>query len=78
MFEVLRFAALASKVRTPDYPRWVNSRQVLAMATQGGARALGSDDALGRAAPGYLADLVLVNLNSTYLAPPNDLTDQLV
>jgi len=78
MFEALRIAALVAKVRTPEYPTWVSSRQVLAMATQGGARALGFGDALGQVAPGFLADLVLVNLGSTYFTPLNDLTNQLV
>ncbi len=78
MFAALRFAALASKVRTPEYPTWVGSRQALAMATRGGARALGFGDALGAVAPGTLADLVLVDLGSTHLTPLNDLPNQLV
>ncbi len=78
MFEVIRIAGLASRVRTPDESRWIPSRRLLTMASQGGARALGFGDALGAVAPGYLADLVLVNLGSTYFAPLNDLTNQLV
>ena len=78
MFEALRFAALVSKVRTPDYPRWVTADQALTMATTGGARALGFGDRLGRIAPGYLADLVLITLDSIYLRPLNDIMHQLV
>ena len=78
MFAAVRFAALASKVRTPDYPTWVSSQQALTMATRGGARALGFGDALGAVAPGFLADLVLVDLGSTHLTPLNDLPNQLV
>ena len=78
MFEALRFAALLSKVRSPDYPDWLTAAQVLRMATTGGAQALGLSDRLGRVAPGYLADLVLVRLDSMYLRPLNDVTHQLV
>ena len=78
MFESLRFAALLSKVRSPDYPGWLTAPQALTMATSGGARALGLGDRLGRVAPGYLADLVLVNVDSIYLRPLNDATRQLV
>ena len=78
MFEALRFAALLSKVRSPDYPGWLTADQTLTMATTGGARALGLGDRLGQVAPGYLADLVLVNLDSIYLRPLNHVARQLV
>jgi len=78
MFESLRFAALVSKVRSPDYPGWLTADQTLAMATTGGARAIGLGDRLGQVAPGYLADLVLVSLDSIYLSPLNHPVRQLV
>jgi 5-methylthioadenosine/S-adenosylhomocysteine deaminase len=78
MFEALRFAALLSKVRSPDYPTWLTAGDVLKMATTEGARALGFGDRLGRVMPGCLADLVLVRLDSVYLRPLNHLTHQLV
>jgi guanine deaminase len=78
MFESLRFAALLSKVRSPDYPSWLTAGQVFEMATTGSARALGFGDRLGRVAPGYLADLVLLSLDSIYLRPLNDVMNQLV
>ena len=78
MFEALRFAALLSKVRSPDYPGWLTAEQTLRMATTGGAHALGLGDRLGQVAPGYLADLVLVNLDSIYLRPLNHAARQLV
>jgi 5-methylthioadenosine/S-adenosylhomocysteine deaminase len=78
MFESLRFAALLSKVRSPDYPAWLTAADVFDMATTGSARALGLGDRLGRVAPGYLADLVLVSLDSIYLRPLNDVMHQIV
>jgi guanine deaminase len=78
MFESLRFAALLSKVRSPDYPDWLSAGQVFGMATEGSARALGFGDRLGRVAPGFLADLALVSLDSIYLSPLNEVTHQLV
>ena len=78
MFESLRFAALVSKVRSPDYPSWLTADQALAMGTTGGARAIGLGDRLGRVAPDHLADLVLVSLDSIYLSPLNHAARQLV
>ena len=54
-------------------PAW----QVLRMATVGGARALGFDR-LGCLAPGYLADIVVLDLRAPHLRPRHDLTSLVV
>jgi 5-methylthioadenosine/S-adenosylhomocysteine deaminase len=54
---------------------------VLAMATTGGARLMGKDKLLGRLAPGFLADLLLIGLKritSPWVAPEADPKDLIV
>jgi guanine deaminase len=51
---------------------------VFAAATEGSAKALGFGDKLGRIAPGYKADIVLVDLTSVNWLPLNNAVNQLV
>ncbi|MBI3968769.1 MAG: amidohydrolase [Chloroflexi bacterium] len=78
VFEALRFAALVSRARDVDIQRWVTAAEALAMATGGGARALGLGEDLGDVVPGQKADLVLLDAGSIYLTPLNDVIGQLV
>ena len=48
------------------------------MATEGGARAAGFEGQLGHLAPGYLADVVFLDLDSFGFVPLHDPTHQLV
>ena len=76
LFEEMRLAANLQKVSRYDatvLPAW----QVLRMATVGGARALGFDR-LGCLAPGYLADVVVLDLRAPHLRPRHDLTSLVV
>lgn len=79
MFESMRFAALAGTVRFPyEQARWLDGPTVWAMATTGGARALGLGDEIGAIAPGRKADLVLLRADSTFLSPLNHAVNALV
>lgn len=78
MFEAVRMASLVSRIRTPDYRRWIRTEEALAMATVGSARRLGFEGRLGRIAPGYLADILFLDLGSLSLVPLNDPVNQLV
>lgn len=60
LFEAMRLAMMLPRVSGLAYADWPNARDVLDMATRHGAAVLGRRDALGRIAPGQLADLVLV------------------
>jgi len=78
MFEAMRFASFVSRVRSQNYERWLQAEQVLRMATEGSAKALGFGADVGRLAPGYKADIVFLDLNHVNYLPLNDPTHQLV
>jgi guanine deaminase len=78
MFEAMRFASFVSRVRSQDYERWLQAEQVLRMATEGSAKALGFGTDVGCLAPGYKADIVFLDLNHVNYLPLNDATHQLV
>jgi guanine deaminase len=78
VYEGLRMAALVSKGRTPDVERWVTTEQAALAVTEGGARALGFEGRLGQLKPGYLADIVFLDLTHPNWMPLNDPTNQLV
>jgi len=59
MLEAVKAAALLQKVHTLD-PASLTAREVLGMATLGGAEALGMADAIGSLEPGKRADVVLL------------------
>jgi len=77
MYEAMRIASLASKVRGPDWERWITTKEVLEAATTGSARALGFEK-LGRLAPGYKADIVFLDLGNVNWIPLNDAVNALV
>jgi guanine deaminase len=78
MFEAMRLASFASKVRGPDHRTWLTTDEVLAMATEGSARVLGFAGKLGRLAPGYFADIVFLDRRHVNWMPLNDVVNQLV
>ncbi|MCZ6872994.1 MAG: amidohydrolase [bacterium] len=78
VFEAMRLASFVSRLRHHDYHTWLRTDQALHMATAGGARALGFEDLIGRLAPGYKADIVLLDLNHVNFLPLNDPINQLV
>jgi cytosine/adenosine deaminase-related metal-dependent hydrolase len=78
MYEAMRLASFVSKVRGPDCERWLTTREAALAATEGSARALGFDGQIGRIAPGYRADIVMLDLDHPNWLPLNDPVNQLV
>lgn len=77
MFAAMRLAALVHKARSGD-PRVMPARDVLAMATIGGARALGLGDRVGSLEVGKRADLIVVSVSGSHLTPMYDPISHLV
>ncbi|MGE3619132.1 MAG: amidohydrolase family protein [Acidimicrobiia bacterium] len=68
MFEVMRAAAMLARITAGD-PQVMPARQVLHLATQGGADALGWGAEIGSLTPGKRADVVALDMRSLHLAP---------
>jgi 5-methylthioadenosine/S-adenosylhomocysteine deaminase len=68
MFEAMKLSVLLQKVHHLD-AMILQPEDALRMATRGGAHAAGLPDDLGVIAPGRLADLVVVDLRSVFVAP---------
>jgi len=78
MYEAMRLASFVSKVQGPDWRRWLTTREAALAATEGSARALGFGGKIGRIAPGYKADIVMLDLDHPNWLPFNDPVNQLV
>ena len=76
MLEEVRLASFLQKLNRMD-PTVLPTRQVLALATQGGAAALGQADSLGKIAPGYKADLAIFDMSAPHWCPQHDLASML-
>jgi len=69
MFEEMKVFAISQKNHRWD-PTIAKAREVFKVATENGAKALGFK--AGKVEGGYLADLMLINLNSPHLKPLHD------
>jgi guanine deaminase len=78
IYEAMRLASFVSKVQGPDWWRWLTTREAALAATEGSAAALGFAGKLGRIAPGYKADIVMLDLDHPNWLPLNDPVNQLV
>ena len=78
MYEAMRLASFVSKARGPDWRRWLSTREAALAATEGSAKALGLPGRIGRIAPGYKADIVMLDLDHPNWLPFNDPVNQLV
>lgn len=68
ILEEIRLAALLHKVSARD-PLVIPAQTAVKMATSFGAQALGLSDKVGRLAPGFKADIVLLDMNSPHWCP---------
>lgn len=69
---------LVQHITTPDWTRWPKAAEILDCAILGGARSMLLDGQIGQIAPGFEADLILLDLDTIAFTPLNDLKRQLV
>ena len=75
MFDQMKMAAVMRRCSVPDFNTWITAAESLAMATTGGAKALGLK--AGSIAPGHLADICILK-PGTRMWPATDLVQSLV
>lgn len=75
MFEVMKMAGLCGKLYG-SYDNWLTSSDVMKMCWKNGAKVLNKK--VGALAPGYLADLTILNMNALFMMPKNNFFNQLV
>ena len=75
MFDQMKMAAVMRRPSEPDFNTWIAAAESLAMATTGGAKALGLRT--GRIAPGHLADICILK-PGTRMWPAANLVQALV
>lgn len=78
MFESMKLATILHRPLEADWTVWPTPAAALAMATHGGAAALGQAGSLGRVAPGHRADLVVLEATAPAFVPAYDLVHQVV
>jgi 5-methylthioadenosine/S-adenosylhomocysteine deaminase len=78
MWAVAKAVGLIHNLESPDYDTWPTGAEVLDCMIDGGARAMGLQNLLGRVETGRLADLTLIDLDTLAFTPLNDLVRQLV
>jgi len=63
-FELMRLATMIGRVGS-DWESWLDANMAFAMATEGGAAAMGMGNEIGQIETGRIADLVLVDISNT-------------
>lgn len=77
LFSDMRACALLHKVNNYD-PTAISAREVVKMATIGGAKAIGLEKEIGSLEAGKKADIITINLNKPHLTPIYDPYSHLV
>ncbi len=77
IFESLRLMAMLQKHEARD-PEVMTIAEALKIAFIGSSKVLGLEKQIGRLAPDYLADIVLVDMNGSHCQPLHSLTATLV
>ena len=78
LWSVAKTAGLVHRVAEPDWLKWPKASELLWCLTRGGARGMCRQHEVGMLAPGYQADLILIDLSTTAFTPLNDLRRQLI
>jgi 5-methylthioadenosine/S-adenosylhomocysteine deaminase len=77
VWESMRLMAMTQK-QARGAPEAMTIPQVLHIATRGSAQVFGQADLIGAIEPGYLADLILVDMSGPHLQPLHSITASLV
>lgn len=77
MIEEMRFAALVRKMKDGD-ARVLPAKDILRVATMGGAEVLGLEDEIGSLEVGKKADLIMIDLKQPHLTPRHNIRSHLV
>jgi 5-methylthioadenosine/S-adenosylhomocysteine deaminase len=77
IFESMRLMALLQKHEARD-PEVMTIGETLDIALSGSAAVVGLDDKIGRLAPGFLADIILMDMEGAHLQPLHSVTASLV
>jgi 5-methylthioadenosine/S-adenosylhomocysteine deaminase len=77
IFESLRLMAMLQKHETRD-PQVMPVGEALDITFSGSAAVVGLGDQIGRLAPGYLADIILVDMEGAHIQPLHSTTASLV
>lgn len=77
LFETTKWAGLLHNLVTP-YAEWVEADTTLRLATRGGADVIGLGPDIGNIAPGQVADITLIKLDTPAFVPLHDPVRQLV
>jgi 5-methylthioadenosine/S-adenosylhomocysteine deaminase len=77
IWESLRLMALLQKHEARD-PEIMSLAEALTIAWPGSAQVIGQADQIGRLAPGYQADVILVDLSGAHHQPLHSITSSLV
>jgi 5-methylthioadenosine/S-adenosylhomocysteine deaminase len=77
VWESMRLMALTQK-QAQASPEMMTIPEVLHVATRGSAQVIGLADQIGAIEPGYLADLILVDMNGPHVQPLHSITASLV
>lgn len=77
VWESMRLMAMTQK-QAQASPEVMTIPEVLYIATRGSARVIGLADQIGAVEPGYLADLILVDMSGTHVQPLHSITASLI
>lgn len=78
VWQAAKMLGLVQKITTPDWTRWPKAAEILDCVIRGGARSMLLENQVGALAPGFEADLILLDLDTIAFTPLNDLKRQLV
>ena len=78
LWTAMKIAGLVHNITDPEYRNWPAADEILACVYDGGARAMGLENLVGALAPGYQADITVLDLNEIAFTPLNDVRRQLV